>query len=340
MKPLALASACVLALFVSPVHAAAGVIVAGTDSARVLLPPGVDVAPYRNLGYELLRIEEGVARVEVDLSPIRSTAPFHPRLAAEPSPIERLAGAVTWGSRTQHEAAARLLAWVAGNVRYHLDRSESQEASAVLDRRTAFCTGYARLTVALLGAVRIEAREVAGYVAEGRPVAGGAGFHRWIEIHYPDRGWVFSDPLSSHGFVDATYLRISSDKLSVPVPGSGLVIERNDRTVAVDLAPGTSAVSLRLRANNDARVAAALAVELESGLDAEAELVGSGVHRILQLPAGKGTFLGLEPGRYEIRVREAGRLAAWKNITIRDRILAQMSIPRPASSRQESERGR
>lgn len=210
----------------------------------------------------------------------------------------------------------------------------------MLERRTAFCTGYARLTVALLGAVSIEAREVAGYVAEGRPVAGGAGFHRWIEIHYPDRGWVFSDPLSSYGFVDATYLRIASDRLSTPVPGNGLVIERNDRTLAVDVAPGTPAVSLRLRANSETRAAAALAVELESGLDARAELIGSGFHRILELPAGKGTFLGLEPGRYEIRVREGDRLAAWKNITIRDRILALMSIPRGDSDGRESERGR
>ena len=28
-------------------------------------------------------------------------------------------------------------------------------------------------------------------------------FHRWIEVYYPDRGYVFSDPLSSVNGVDA-----------------------------------------------------------------------------------------------------------------------------------------
>jgi len=322
-----------------PARGATGVVVAGSDHARILLPSGVEVAPYANEGYSL-RIEDGVATVEIELSPIHSQAPFRPRLRAEPTPVERLAGAVTWGSRTQHEAVTRLLAWVAGNIRYRLDRSASQEAADVLERRSAYCTGHARLAVALLDAVGIEAREVAGYVAGERPGTGGAGFHRWIEVRYPDRGWVFSDPLASLGFVDATYLRIASDRLSAPAPGDGLVIERNDRTLAVDIAPETPAVSLRLRANDESRAAAALVVRLESGREAQAELTGFSERREIRLPEGKGTFLGLEPGRYEVRVREGGRLAAWKSIMIRDRILAQLNIPRSESESAESERGR
>jgi len=334
-----LAALWLAASLASPLLGTTGVVVAGSDRAKILLPPGVEVVPYSNQGYQL-RIEDGVATVDVDLSPLRSQAPFQPRLRAEPTAVERLAGAVTWGSRTRHEAANRLLAWVAGNVRYRLDRTESQEPLDVLERRSAYCTGYARLAVALMEAVGIEAREVAGYVAGERPGTGGAGYHRWIEVRYPDRGWVFSDPLASLGFVDATYLRIASDRLSIPAPGDGLVIERDDRTLAVDIAPETQAIALRLRANDDARAAAALVVELESGHEAEAELTGFGLRRAIRLPGGRGTFLGLEPGRYEVRVREGGRLAAWKSITIRDRILAQLSIPRSESEKAESERGR
>ncbi|MCB1007376.1 MAG: transglutaminase domain-containing protein, partial [Acidobacteria bacterium] len=244
MKRSAFASLCLAAALVAPALATTGVVVAGSDRARILLPPGVDVVPYSNQGYDL-RVEDGVATIDVDLSPLRSQAPFQPVLRAEPTAVERVAGAVTWGSRSRLEAANRLLAWVAGNVRYRLDRSASQEARDVLERRSAYCTGYARLGVALLEAVGIEAREVAGYVAGERPGTGGAGFHRWIEIRYPDRGWVFSDPMASLGFVDATYLRIASDRLSIPAPGDGLVIERDDRTVAIDIAPETQAVALR-----------------------------------------------------------------------------------------------
>jgi transglutaminase-like putative cysteine protease len=97
-----------------------------------------------------------------------------------------------------------------------------QDAPTVLRRRTAYCTGTARLAVALLTAVGIEAREVPGYVYASagsddvRP-----GFHRWIEVRYPDRGWAFSDPLASQHFVPATYLRLAAESLEVaPPPGS------------------------------------------------------------------------------------------------------------------------
>lgn len=318
------------------------VVVAGADRARILVPPGVEVAPYENLGYRL-RLADGVATIEVELDPIGSSSPFEQPTVSElpPTALERLAVALTRGSRTRHEAATRLLAWVSGNVRYQLDRAAAQDAEAVLARRSAYCTGFARLTVALLGAVGIEAREVAGYVAEGRPGEGGSGYHRWVEIHYPDRGWAFSDPLASHGFVGASYLRLASDRLAPAGPGHGLVIERQDRTIAVDVAPGTPAVALRLRANRERRNAAALALALDSGEDAEAELLGAGgLRRLLALPGGRGTFLGLEPGRYELRVREDGRLAAWKSITIRDRVLAEVSIPRPPQVAREGGRKR
>jgi hypothetical protein len=34
----------------------------------------------------------------------------------------------------------------------------------------------------------------------------GSVLHRWIEIHYDDVGWVFSDPAGKANFVEATYL--------------------------------------------------------------------------------------------------------------------------------------
>jgi hypothetical protein len=338
-----LAAAALLALAPLGAGEARGaVVVAGADRARILVPPGVDAAPYENLGYRL-RLADRLATIDIELDPIGSSSPFEWPAAGErpPGALERLAVAVTRGSRTRHEAATRLLAWVSGNVRYRLDRAAPQDAEAVLARRSAYCTGFARLTVALLGAVGIEAREVAGYVAEGLPGEGGAGYHRWVEIRYPDRGWAFSDPLASHGFVGAPYLRLESDRISSAGPGRGLVIERQDRTIAVDVAPGTPAVALRLRANRERRNAAALALALESGADAEAELLGAaGLRRLLALPGGRGTFLGLEPGRYELRVREDGQLAAWKSITIRDRVLAEMSIPRAPHVEREGGRKR
>jgi hypothetical protein len=51
------------------------------------------------------------------------------------------------------------------------------------------------------------------------------------------------------------------------------------------------------------------------------------VRRSLELPDGRGVFLGLEPGRYELRIEAAGRLAAWKQLTFRNRVLAELEVP-------------
>jgi hypothetical protein len=104
---------------------------------------------------------------------------------------------------------------MSGHVRYEPDRTRSQEAAAVLERRSGYCTGIARLTVGLLRAVGIPAREVPGYVvaADVAGPGGAKGYHRWVEVHYDDVGWVFSDPLATHHWVPATYVRLDREEL-------------------------------------------------------------------------------------------------------------------------------
>ncbi len=65
-------------------------------------------------------------------------------------PVERLASSLTAGAETHYEAVSRILGWVSRHLEYELDRSQPQTAEAVLDRRSGYCTGVARLTVALL----------------------------------------------------------------------------------------------------------------------------------------------------------------------------------------------
>ena len=47
--------------------------------------------------------------------------------------------------------------------------------------------------------------------------------HRWIEVYYPDRGYVFSDPWASINGVDARYLPF--DRRSLRRPQSLTVTE-------------------------------------------------------------------------------------------------------------------
>ncbi|HXT22052.1 MAG TPA: transglutaminase-like domain-containing protein, partial [Thermoanaerobaculia bacterium] len=189
----------------------------GSDRVRLELPAGVLVEDYENAGYRL-RVERGMATVEVDLAPLRSSQPFIlPPAAVSHEPVAVLARAVAAGAATRYEAVTRVLQWVARNVAYDLDRDAAQDPAAVLARRSGYCTGMARLSVALLRALDVPAREVPGFLVApagaGAGPAARAGFHRWIEVRYDDVGWVFSDPLVALHYVPATYVRVASEAL-------------------------------------------------------------------------------------------------------------------------------
>ncbi len=278
--------------------------VEGIDRARLLPPAGARIEDYRNAGYRLQWNGDEIA-IEIDTSPLDSETRFEAPERSGADPIERLARGLTAGSETHYEAVSRILGWVARHLEYELDRSQSQTAEAVLDRRSGYCTGVARLTVALLEAVDIPAREVAGYVVgsePGRP----RGYHRWIEAFLPDRGWVFSDPLSTHHYVPATYLRLAAEDLEVGRGTEGLLIERRDSIATVDLYP-LAPPGVTARRSSSRRLAAALRIRLEDQSTGTAVLEGSSARWTHALIDGKTTFVGLDPGDYHLRLLLPGR---------------------------------
>jgi hypothetical protein len=52
--------------------------------------------------------------------------------------------------------------------------------------------------------------------AAGYDAAIGGVYHRWIEVYYPDRGYVFSDPSASINGVDARYVPFGRRALERP----------------------------------------------------------------------------------------------------------------------------
>jgi transglutaminase-like putative cysteine protease len=165
---------------------------------------------------------------------LRSSAPFRnralPGAALVPAPDrDAFARERTKGSPTQAEAVRRLLAAIAGEVRYDPDRDRNQDPAAVFASRRAYCVGYAELAVDLLRRVGISARTVQGILRTDAsadrydPEIGGV-YHRWIEIFYADRGYVFSDPAASINGVDARY--VPFDRRALTRPQSLRVIEQ------------------------------------------------------------------------------------------------------------------
>ena len=306
--------------------AAATHVVSGSDSATMLIPAGVQVESYANSGYRL-DVADSVAQVEIDVAPLASRQLFEERaLPAASSPEARLARAVAAGAKTRFEAVSRILGWISANVRYELDRSFAQDPRSVLQRRSAYCTGTARLAVALLDALAIPAREIAGYVVEDGSGGAAAGFHRWIEVFYDDRGWVFSDPLSSQNFVAATYLRLASSVVESDLPGPALLLSRDNRLEQIDLLAQAPARLVLARANGNGRRSAALRVLVPGFPDAEAELIGPDRRRTQNVRRGTAVFLGLGAATYELQIRDRGRLAATRQITIDGPVLADVVI--------------
>ena len=306
--------------------AGSGFAVEGVDRARSLAPAGAHVIPYSNAGYRLELIR-GEVRVEVDASPLISTTRFQlePSDQRAEGSIARLARGVTSGAETHYEATSRVLGWVARHIAYNLDRQEDQGAAAVLERRSGYCTGVARLTVSLLEAVGIEAREVAGYVVGGSET-GPRGYHRWVEVFLPDRGWVFSDPLSTHHYVPATYIRLGSELL-VPEHGlDGLLLERQDEVDTVDVFP-LAAPGVTARRNSERQLAASLRVRLEDHSHGVAVLTGRSARWTRALVDGGTTFVGLDPGSYDLRLLLPGHGVLQRHIELPGRIRKTLSLP-------------
>lgn len=130
--------------------------------------------------------------------------------------IKELSAKLTAGAATEQAAVVALLNWVVDNIKY---KTPIPEYGALWTIGTGYgnCQNYSHLSIALLRAAGIPARIVGG-VTIGKswkvPIEGGAlmqsigqGGHAWMEVWYPDMGWVAYDPQQSHLFVSPRHIK-------------------------------------------------------------------------------------------------------------------------------------
>jgi len=68
--------------------------------------------------------------------------------------------------------------------------------------RRAICDGFSRLSVALLRAAGIPSRYALGCATPLGYITGeGGGWHAWVEVYYPDVGWISMEPQTSANFI-------------------------------------------------------------------------------------------------------------------------------------------
>jgi transglutaminase-like putative cysteine protease len=172
-----------------------------------------------------------VVDMEAALAPVPSQAPFP--LGPVPAGVQRflratpmtqrddprigaLARRLTAGARTERQAVSLLLNHVVDSLQYQYD-PPAHDAAASLERGIANCQGYSHLSLALLRAAGIPGRIAVGISlskawrvqhTDGTVTFKmGKGRHAWIEVYYPDLGWVPYDPQTSHLFVSLYHVR-------------------------------------------------------------------------------------------------------------------------------------
>ncbi|WP_267642095.1 transglutaminase domain-containing protein [Haloarchaeobius amylolyticus] len=126
------------------------------------------------------------------------------------------------GAENPYEQAVAIERWLEANKEYSLevDRPRGNIAeNFVLDMDRGYCVYYATAMTMMLRAQDIPARYVVGYtpgqqVDENEWVMRGLNSHAWVEVYFPDVGWVKFDPTPAGPREDAEYERVSDARSS------------------------------------------------------------------------------------------------------------------------------
>jgi predicted nucleic acid-binding protein len=116
--------------------------------------------------------------------------------------VRERAAEIAGGQDNAYDKAVAIEQWLETNKRYSLtvERPEGDVAEAFLFEMDAgYCTYFATTMVALLRTQGVPARLAVGYtpgeqVSEGEYVVRGLDSHAWVEVYFPDVGWVRFDP--------------------------------------------------------------------------------------------------------------------------------------------------
>ena len=134
----------------------------------------------------------------------------HPR-------IRSLARELTKGVAAEFDAVQRLISWVVDHLSY-VSPPLKYDALYALESGKGNCQNFSHLSAALLRASGIPVRIING-ITLSRPLdvawqqgvmtlKMGQGRHSWIEVWFPDLGWVPFDPQNSVLFVSTRFIRV------------------------------------------------------------------------------------------------------------------------------------
>jgi transglutaminase-like putative cysteine protease len=153
-----------------------------------------------------------------------------------PSRIATLARAATAGATTRYEQVTDLERYLRSHEKYSLTSpvpSGNQDAvdDFLFRDHVGFCEQFASAEAVMLRTLGVPARVVSGLAYGERDGATrllrASDAHAWVEVEYPNAGWVPTDPTAGDTLVDSTtsagnWLTRAARHLTDAVPGGGL----------------------------------------------------------------------------------------------------------------------
>lgn len=137
---------------------------------------------------------------------------------SEATQVTELAAELVAGATTEHQAVSSILTYVADAIKYQYNPKQ-YDALYGLTTGSGNCQNFSHLAVALLRASGIPARISIGQALkdkwkipldkEGSSLVQGIGegLHAWIEVWYPDLGWLPCDPQQSRLFTSTRHIK-------------------------------------------------------------------------------------------------------------------------------------
>lgn len=138
---------------------------------------------------------------------------------SESPEIVELARRLTADSKNEYEAVSVITNHVSDSIKYTFNPPK-YDALYTLETRSGNCQNFAHLSIALLRSVGIPARIVGGITLKDSwkvPIDNrntivqsmGQGGHAWMEIYFPDLGWLQYDPQQSRQFTSSRHIKQS-----------------------------------------------------------------------------------------------------------------------------------
>ncbi len=201
---------------------------------------------------EITIVSEYDVKASVEFALMQSTAPYPVRVGALPADVAQylkpseqvqsedqglkdLSAELVKGAATEGEAVTRIMNWIVDHLHYTLEPA-GYDALTTRREGKGNCQNYSHLTMALLRAAGIPARLVRGRtlgksweVDEGNgkrrwTARWAEGRHAWLEVYYPDQGWLMYDSQAYHQFVSTRFIRIEVGPDNKAVHTDGLIL--------------------------------------------------------------------------------------------------------------------